>query len=240
MKKESRENMKKKKTSAPPVPLVALADQSITAEKYRTIRSNIQFAAIDRELNTLVITSSGPDEGKSITVLTAANLAVVFANSGKQVLLVDADLRKPTVALSFQLPHNEGLSNLLSERERIADDYITETHIENLWVLPSGPKPPNPSEVLGTKRMEEIIEELILDFDLVIFDMPPVATVTDAQILAAKTDGTLLVVRERKTKKQELLKAKELLQIAKANILGVVYNGTKKESDLTYYYQSFE
>ena len=99
MKKESRENMKKKKTSAPPVPLVALADQSITAEKYRTIRSNIQFAAIDRELNTLVITSSGPDEGKSIT---AANLAVVFANSGKQVLLVDADLRKPTVALSFQ------------------------------------------------------------------------------------------------------------------------------------------
>ena len=93
---------------------------------------------------------------------------------------------------------------------------------------------------LGTKRMEEIIEELILDFDLVIFDMPPVATVTDAQILAAKTDGTLLVVRERKTKKQELLKAKELLQIAKANILGVVYNGTKKESDLTYYYQSFE
>jgi Mrp family chromosome partitioning ATPase len=88
--------------------------------------------------------------------------------------------------------------------------------------------------------MEEIIEELILDFDLVIFDMPPVATVTDAQILAAKTDGTLLVVRERKTKKQELLKAKELLQIAKANILGVVYNGTKKESDLTYYYQSFE
>lgn len=237
MKKESRENMKKKKTSAPPVPLVALADQSITAEKYRTIRSNIQFAAIDRELNTLVITSSGPDEGKSIT---AANLAVVFANSGKQVLLVDADLRKPTVALSFQLPHNEGLSNLLSERERIADDYITETHIENLWVLPSGPKPPNPSEVLGTKRMEEIIEELILDFDLVIFDMPPVETVTDAQILAAKTDGTLLVVRERKTKKQELLKAKELLQIAKANILGVVYNGTKKESDLTYYYQSFE
>ena len=214
--------MKKKKIAASPVPLVALADQSITAEKYRTIRSNIQFAAIDRELNT------------------AANLAVVFANSGKQVLLVDADLRKPTVALSFQLPHNEGLSNLLSERERIADDYITETHIENLWILPSGPKPPNPSEVLGTKRMEEIIEELILDFDLVIFDMPPVATVTDAQILAAKTDGTLLVVRERKTKKQELLKAKELLQIAKANILGVVYNGTKKESDLTYYYQSFE
>lgn len=226
--------MSKKKSKVEPVSLVAIADQNSTiTEQYRTIRSNIQFTSVDKELQTMVVTSSGPSEGKSTT---SANLAVVFANSGKRVLLVDADLRKPTVALTFQIPNVRGLSNLLGDRTAGSKDYAQTTIIDNLWVMPSGPKPPNPSEMLGSKRMEEVIMELSQEFDLIIFDMPPVATVTDAQILAAKTDGTLLVVRERQTKKQNLVKAYDLLRIAKANILGVVYNAAKKADDSSYYY----
>lgn len=228
--------MKKKKSTIMPISLVTVADQNaVISEQYRTIRSNIQFSAVDHELNTVVVTSSGPGEGKSTT---AANLAVVFANSGKKVLLVDADLRKPSVALTFQLPNVMGLSNLLGnkDKESQVSEYITKSNVENLWLMTSGPKPPNPSEMLASKRMEELTEQLKEVYDLIIFDMPPVATVTDAQILAAKTDGTLLVIRERKTKKQELMKAKELLNIAKANILGVVYNGAQSNHELNYYY----
>ncbi len=224
----------KKKNIIMPVALISVADQTaIVSEQYRTIRSNIQFASVDQELKTLVVTSSGPGEGKSTM---SANLAVVFANSGKKVLLVDADLRKPSVALTFHLPNNNGLTNLLGSKEKNVTDYAMETMIDNLWVMTSGPKPPNPSEMLDSKRMVEIIMELKRQYDLVIFDMPPVASVTDAQLLSAKTDGTLLVARERKTVKQELLKAKELLSIAKANLLGVVYNGAKKSSEFNYYY----
>ncbi|THE11116.1 polysaccharide biosynthesis tyrosine autokinase [Enterococcus hirae] len=224
----------KKKNTILPVSLLSITDKNaMVSEQYRTIRSNIQFASVDQELKTMVVTSSGPGEGKSTT---AANLAVVFANSGKRVLIVDADLRKPSVALTFQLPNVNGLSNYIGDRGGQAENYYSPSAVENLWVMTSGPKPPNPSEMLDSKRMEEIIAELAAKFDLVIFDLPPIATVTDAQILAAKTDGTLLVVRERKTIKHELLKAKELLTIAQARILGVVYNGAKANADVNYYY----
>ena len=142
--------------------------------------------------------------------------------------------------MTFHLPTNEGLSNLLSDYETTADEYILKTNIENLWILPSGPKPPNPSEILETKRMEEMIAKLSIDFALIIFDVPSVAIVTDAQILASKTDGTLIIVRERMTEKKELVKAKELLEIAKANVLGVIYNGAQKDSELSYYYQELQ
>lgn len=226
--------MAKKKNTTAPVSLVTMADKNSTiAEQYRTIRSNIQFTSVDRELKTMVITSSGPGEGKSTT---SANLAVVFANSGKRVLLVDADLRKPTVALTFKLQNVEGLSTLLGDRQADPRQYVQDSGVENLSILTSGPKPPNPSEMLNSARMAEVIDELKRTYDLIIFDMPPVATVTDAQILASKVDGTLLVVRERTTNKQSLIKAKELLQIAKANILGVVYNAAKKSDESSYYY----
>ncbi|STP30550.1 capsular exopolysaccharide family protein [Enterococcus durans] len=205
-----------------PVSLISVADQTATIpEQYRAIRSNIQF------------TSSGPGEGKSTT---SANLAVVFANSGKKVLLVDADLRKPSVALTVHLSNINGLTNLLGSKEKDIQECIVETMIDNLWVMTSGPKPPNPSEMLDSKRMMDIIAELKKQYDLIIFDTPPVASVTDAQILSAKTDGVVLVVRERKTIKKDLLKAKKLLAIAKANILGIVYNGVKKSSEYDYYY----
>lgn len=225
---------KRKKNGTAPVSLVAAVDRNSSfSEQLRTIRSNITFSSVDKEIKSLVVTSSGPGEGKSTT---AANLAVVFADSGKRVLLVDADLRKPTVALTFKLPNAEGLSSLLRNRSSQFTEYYQPSGVKNLWVLPSGPKPPNPSEMLGSQRMKELIEQLTKEFDLVIFDMPPVATVTDAQIIASETDGTLLVVRERVTKKQGVLKAKELLSMANANILGVIYNATKKSNESSYYY----
>lgn len=223
-----------KRTKA--VSLITLADKaSPISEQYRTIRTNIQYAMVDRDIKTLVVTSSGPSEGKSTT---SANLAIVFANSGKRVLLVDADMRKPTVAKTFSINNFQGLSTLLGSREVSIGSVVQSTEIPNLAIMPSGPKPPNPSELLASNRMLELIEEIKNQYDLVIFDMPPVVVVTDAQIIASKTDGTILVVRENVTKRASLLKAKHLLEIVDTSILGVVYNGAKNVSDQSYYYGS--
>lgn len=225
----------KKESSKPQaVSLITLSDKRSTiAEQYRTIRSNIKFSMIDKNLKSLVVSSSGPGEGKSTT---SANLAVVFADTGQKVLMVDADLRKPTVALTFKLPNQEGLSSLLSNRVYQLSELVQPSGIPNLDILTSGPTPPNPSEMLSSQRMLEVMREMENQYDLIIFDMPPLGTVTDAQIMAARTDGTILVVRERKTNKQSLLKSKELLQMAKANVIGVIYNGTRKGEDNVYYY----
>ncbi|EPH95107.1 capsular exopolysaccharide family protein, partial [Enterococcus faecalis 13-SD-W-01] len=173
-----------------PVPLITVSNKNgAVSEKFRAIRSNIIFNSTDKELRSLVITSSGPSEGKSFI---AANLAVVFADTGKKVLLVDADLRKPTVGITFKLPNAEGLSTLLANRQDQPESYIYQSGVDNLSILLSGPKSPNPSEMINSRRMEELITELEQSYDLVIFDMPPVVTATDAQILAARADGTLL------------------------------------------------
>lgn len=230
----ARKERKENRTN--PVSLITLVDPSSpVSEQYRTIRTNIQFASsIDRKLQTLVVTSSGPSEGKSTT---AANLAVVFAKSGQRVLLVDADMRKPTVFKTFQLTNEVGLSTVLSTSTRI-DNAAQKTSIENLSVLTSGPKPPNPSELLGSMRMDQVIQEARNLYDIIIFDMPPIVAVTDAQIMASKVDGTLLVVRENMTKKESVTKARELLHLVNARVLGVVYNGAEQSKDQGYYYYS--
>lgn len=225
-------SQRKQKTRG--VSLITLADKSSPiSEQYRTIRTNLQYAMVDRDLKTLVVTSSGPGEGKSTT---SANLAVVFANSGKHVLLVDADMRKPTVAKTFSLDNIQGLSTLLGNRDTAVQAVIQSAGIDNLDLMTSGPKPPNPSELLASRRMEELMHVLKGKYDLVIFDMPPVVAVTDAQIVASKSDGTILVVRENISKRDSLLKAKSLLELVDATILGVVYNGSKKITDQGYYY----
>ncbi len=218
------------------VSLVTVADKnSVISEQYRTIRTNIQYAMVDRMLKTIAVTSSGPEEGKSTT---AANLAVVFADTGLKVLLIDADLRKPTIANSFVLNNSSGLSNLLRDRGASFDQIISDSGISNLWILPSGPKPPNPSEMLSSKRMSEVTEDLKRHFDLIIFDTPPIIAVTDAQIIAAKADGTILVVREGMSNKNALIRTKVLLENVKANVLGIIYNDSEnnKDSGAAYYY----
>lgn len=226
----------RKGTETNPVSLITLVDPSSpVAEQYRTIRTNLQFASsVDRKLQTIVITSSGPGEGKSTT---SANLAVVFANSGSRVLLIDADMRKPTVYKTFQLSNASGLSTVLSTEKSVVGT-AQSTGIDNLSVLTSGPKPPNPSELLNSQRMNQIIEEARRSYDTIIFDMPPIVAVTDAQIMASKADGTLLVVRENVTKKESVTKASELLKLVNARVLGAVYNGAEQSKDQGYYYYS--
>jgi capsular exopolysaccharide synthesis family protein len=206
--------------------------KSPISEQYRTIRTNIQFASVDNEIQSLIVTSSGPGEGKSTT---AANLAVVYAQAGKKVLLIDADLRKPTVHYTFRLDNLTGLSNVLVG-EKTIEEAANCTDIENLDVISCGPIPPNPSELLASKKMEQFIKDATGDYDLVIFDTPPVLAVTDAQILANMVDGSILVVRSKKTELESATKAKDILEPAKAKLLGTVLNDREKQGSNYYYY----
>ncbi|MBB6176107.1 capsular exopolysaccharide synthesis family protein [Anoxybacillus tengchongensis] len=207
--------------------------KSPISEQYRTIRTNIQFSVADRPLRSIMVTSSAPEEGKSTTV---ANLAVVFAQQGKKVLLIDADLRKPTVHYTFRRDNYVGLTNVLTKQATL-QTAVKETDVENLFVLTSGPIPPNPAELLGSATMEDLLAEAYDQFDVVLFDTPPVLAVTDAQILANQCDGTILVVQSGRTEIEAAQKAKELLLAAKGKLLGVVLNQKKqKESSYYYYY----
>ncbi|MBU8906563.1 CpsD/CapB family tyrosine-protein kinase [Desertibacillus haloalkaliphilus] len=209
--------------------------KSPIAEQYRTIRTNIQYASVDREIRTIMVTSAGPGEGKSTTV---ANLAVVMAQQGKKVLLVDSDLRKPTVHYTFRKSNDQGLTNVLTHQARL-DAVISPSDVLGLDILTSGPVPPNPAELLSAKSMESFISDALADYDIVLFDSPPVLAVTDAQILSNLCDGVVLVLSSGKTEQDGAKKAKELLDNANAKILGAVLNAKElKQSQYYYYYGS--
>lgn len=206
--------------------------KSPISEQYRTIRTNIEFSSVDEEIQAIMVTSSGPGEGKSTT---AANLAVVFAQQEKQVLLVDADLRKPTVHYTFNLTNTFGLTTVLSKQMQLVEA-VDESEIENLGILTSGPIPPNPAELLGSKAMDQFFREARQHFDIIIFDTPPMLAVTDAHVLANKCDGSILVVYSGKTEMEEAAKSKEILSSAKGKLLGAVLNHKKLQSSDYYYY----
>ncbi|MEH7235368.1 CpsD/CapB family tyrosine-protein kinase [Bacillus sp. JJ1562] len=214
--------------------ITMLRPRSPISEQYRSIRTNIQFFSVDGEMKTIMITSPGAAEGKSTTT---NNIAIVFAQQGKKVLLVDADLRKPTAHYVFRVDNYEGLTNVLTKQVNLCN-VIRETDEENLYVLPSGPIPPNPAEILGSNAMDEFLMEVKELFDVIIFDTPPALAVTDAQVLANKMDGVVMVVSSGKTKKAAALKAKELLMNAKTKLLGVVLNKTNRTESEYYYYNA--
>lgn len=227
---------KKKKEVGSPEVIVANNPTSNISEQYRTIRTNIQFSIVDQKLNTLLVTSATPSSGKTTT---SANLAAAFASEGIKVLLVSTDLRKPTLHKIFDENNTVGLTNLLTNPEVRLEQVIKKTFVPNLYRLPSGPVPPNPSELLSSNRMNQIIEEMKTEFDLVVFDSPPLLPVTDAQILAAKVDGTIVVVPQGEVKKNELNQAAELLEKVNANVLGTVMNKVERDSDNYYYYNYY-
>lgn len=206
--------------------------KSPISEQYRTIRTNILYSSIDEEVRSIMVTSAGPGEGKSTTT---ANLAVVFAQQGKTVLLVDADLRKPTVHYTFNMTNTSGLTSVLTNQMSLMEA-VQKNDEKNLYVLPSGPIPPNPSELLGSRAMQHFLEKALEEFDLVLFDTPPVLAVTDAQILANLCQGSLLVVSSGKTEKDALIKTKELLTSTNGKLLGVVLNNKKADKKGSYYY----
>jgi capsular exopolysaccharide synthesis family protein len=206
--------------------------KSPISEQYRTIRTNIQFASVDKEFKTLMVTSSGPGEGKSTT---AANLAVVLAQQGKRVLLIDGDLRKPTVHYTFKVSNIYGITNVLTRQMALKDTVVT-TKVPDLDVLPSGPVPPNPSELIDSKSMDNLLEEAKGMYDYILFDTPPVLAVTDGQLLSNKVDGVILVVSSGKTEIEAAVKARDLLQHAKAKVIGTVLNAKDISNDNYYYY----
>lgn len=215
--------------------LVVLTDpKSFVSEQFRIARTNINFSKPDGELRTLLFTSSIQAEGKSTS---SANLACLFAQEGKKVILIDADMRKPTVQYTFHLTNTIGLSNILTRKVSVLES-VKETDVENLSIITSGPIPPNPAELLSGKAMDDMIEELKEHYDLIIFDAPPLLSVTDAQILANKSEGTVLVISSGSTDKESALKAKDLLTVSKAKIIGTILNNYKVEKD-HYYYQYY-
>ncbi|ASS89477.1 CpsD/CapB family tyrosine-protein kinase [Aeribacillus pallidus] len=211
--------------------ITALNPKSPISEQYRTIRTNIQFSSVDHEIRSIMITSTGPGEGKSTT---AENLAVVFAQQGKQVLLIDADLRKPTVHYTFRLQNIHGLTSVLL-RNATLQEAVSVSEVDHLDVLTSGPIPPNPAELLSSRSMVELLKEAYDQYDIVIIDSPPLLAVADAQILANQVDASIMVVASGKTEREAALKGKESLLSAKSKLLGVVLNG-KPQKDSHYYY----
>lgn len=209
------------------------APKSPVTEQFKTVRTNIKFAQTDKPIKSVVITSSGPSEGKSTL---SSNLAVAFAQSGMRTLLVDADMRRPVVHSTFVLENTRGLSTLLSVRRLSLQDVTQDTEIPNLSVMTSGPKAPNPSELLSSQRMRRVIELLEQQYDFIIFDMPPLINVTDAQIISNQVDGVILSVKEGVTEKPLLTKAVNLLRQVDANVLGTVYIGSAPEAGYGYYY----
>ncbi len=205
--------------------------KSPISEQYKTIRTNINFSSVDREMRSIMVTSSGPGEGKSTT---AANLAVVFAQQGKNVLLVDADMRKPTAHYTFNVNNTFGFTTVLT-RQKTLREVAYQTDVDHLDLLTCGPVPPNPAELLSSRSMEEFLVDAYADYDLVIFDTPPVLAVTDAQVLANQCHGSVLVVSSGTTEIESAQKAKELLQSAKGKLLGVILNN-REVKDTSYYY----
>ncbi|PGY12659.1 CpsD/CapB family tyrosine-protein kinase [Bacillus sp. AFS031507] len=212
--------------------VTAIDPKSPISEHYRTIRTNIQYSSIDQEIRAIMVTSSGPAEGKSTT---AANLAVTFAQLGKKVLLVDADLRKPTVHHTFGVNNLFGFTTVLT-KQRALEKTVLETGEQDLYILTSGPIPPNPAELLSSKSMEQFIEDAKAEFEYIIFDTPPLLAVADPQILANQCDGSILVVYSEKTEIEPAKKAKELLANAQSKLLGVVLNHKEAKSGDYYYY----
>lgn len=213
-------------------PLIALRDpRSPAAEAYRTLRTNIQFSSLDKPLRTLLATSTAPDEGKSTTL---ANLAVTIAQSEQRVILVDCDLRRPTLHTLFGLPNDVGLTTMILAQ----DDQpipLQETGVPGLSLLASGPLPPRPADILGSRRMEAVIGRLRAEADIVLFDTPPVVAVTDAAVLATKVDGVLLVFQAGKTSRDRARQARQVIEKVKATIIGVVLNNAQIEQGYGYY-----
>ncbi|MBI3287218.1 MAG: CpsD/CapB family tyrosine-protein kinase [Chloroflexi bacterium] len=213
--------------------LITLAEpRSPWSEAYRALRTNLEFSSLDRPLRTLLVTSPGPEEGKS-TIL--ANLAVTLAQADKKVILVDGDLRRPSLHELFGLPNGRGLTNMFLEEKAWQRPPLQQTSVPNLILLPSGPTPPNPAELLASPRTEQIIARLSERADLLLFDAPPVVAVTDAALLAAKLDGVLLVIQAGRTKREQAQRAIALLEKVNARLVGAALSNVKLDRSMEYY-----
>lgn len=216
------------------VMLVTFAEpKHVVAEQFRTVRTNIEFAgaALDT-CQVVMFTSSAMSEGKSTV---SANVAVTWAQAGKKVLLIDADLRRPTVHATFRTLNIDGVTTVLTGKNK-ADEVTETTFVDNLSIITSGPVPPNPSELLNSKRMGLLLDWARDNYDIIVLDAPPVLAVSDVQVLVPKTDGVVVVANMGKTLKADLQRTVEVLKLANAKILGSVERVKAKHGDRGYGY----
>ncbi len=212
--------------------LITLTDpRSPVSEAYRSLRTNLSFYSLDNPLRSLVVTSPAAAEGKSTAI---ANLAVTMAQSGRKTILVDCDLRRPSLHTLFDLQSEPGLTDMILDEG--GEPNLQQTNVENLWLLASGPKPPNPADLLGSRKIDQLLEKLHEKADMVLFDAPPVIAVTDAAVLGAKVDGVLLVINAGKTRRDHAERAKALLEKAKVRIIGATLTNAPKDSVMGDYY----
>jgi len=222
-------------SSEPKEKIVSFSDpRSPYAEAFRTLRTNLSFSGVDKPYRTILITSTFPAEGKSST---CANLGVVMAQAGQRVVILDCDLRKPTQHKIFNLTSTIGVTNIVVSDMKL-DQVAQPTEIENLHVVTSGPIPPNPSELVGSKKMAALISTAGEAYDIVLVDSPPVVTVTDASLLSTMVDGVLLLVKTASTKIEMVQESKALLERVNAKIIGVILNQVDANGS-NYYYQYY-
>ncbi|REK69269.1 CpsD/CapB family tyrosine-protein kinase [Paenibacillus paeoniae] len=213
--------------------------KSPISESYRSLRTNIDFSSIDEKMQVIMVSSAGPGEGKSTTI---TNLAITFAQSERKVVLIDADLRKPTAHHTFSISNRFGLSSVLSQQCSL-EEATQHSNVPGMDIITAGAIPPNPAEMLNSKRMSAVIDALRQKYDVILIDTPPLLAVTDAQIVATKSDGVVLVVDQGRVKREIGKKAVQNLQSVNARILGVVLNNVKrraKEEAYYYYYGTDE
>lgn len=204
--------------------------RSLSAEAYRSLRTSIKFSSSDKLIKTIVVTSSLIGEGKSTVV---GNLAYSLNQDGSRVLVIDCDLRKPSIHENFLLSNEKGLTDILVGKSDLKS--VTKKIEDSLFLITAGTIPPNPAEILGSSAMEDLIKELSINFDYIILDTTPILPVSDTLLLASKADATLIVVKARKTKEKVVKESYNQLVEAKANVIGTVLNESDKSLDNKYY-----
>ena len=229
----------KKDSLKTPMTAVLTHPDSTVSEAFKTLRTNIEFSGTDKSLRSILVTSSFAQEGKTSIVL---NLGAVFAQMDKKVLIIDADLRNPSLHVYFGLDNSKGLSSVLTSSDMDLNNIpiVAAKDVNNLYILPSGPIPKNPSELLISINMKKLNKYIKEKFDLIIFDSPPILLVTDAAILSREVDALLLVARSGKTTIPSLQRSKTILDNIKANIIGIVINDIEQKENRYYYHGNKE
>ncbi len=212
--------------------LITLSEpRSAAAEAYRSLRTNLMFSSVENPIHTLLVTSPARDDHKSMTL---ANLAVTFAQGGSKTILVDADLRQPKQHHIWGIDSQRGLTSMMVDDTAISHPPLHATEVENLQVIASGELPPNPADLLGGKRMDEIIAVLKARADYILFDSPPVLAATDAALLGIKLDGTLLAIRAGDTRRDHTAQARQALERVHVRVVGAVLTNAPRESKIAY------
>lgn len=208
--------------------LITLNDpRSSAAEAFRSLRTNLMFTSVEHPIDTLLVTSAAVSEDKSLVL---ANLAVTFAQSGNKTILVDSDLRRPAQHDIWGVANDRGLTTMMLEDAAMSAPPLVQTEVNNLLLLPSGPLPPVPADVLSSQRMSDVIGVLKARAHYILFDSPPVLAATDAALLGAKLDGVLLVVRVGATRRDQTARAKQALERVHVRVLGAVMTNAPRES----------